>query len=54
MKAGWGGVRFPNGISVSLKDLSFDTDASVGELLDVAEVIEGEDGWDPMSDCWIP
>jgi hypothetical protein len=54
MKTGWSGVRFPNGISVSYKDISFNTDVTVGELLDVAEVIEGDDGWDPNSDCWIP
>lgn len=54
MKCGWSGIRFPNGISLSYKDISFDTEADVGELLDVAEVIEGDDGWDPNSDCWIP
>jgi len=47
-------VRFPNGISVSLSDRTFNTDATVAELLDKAEVIEGGEGWDPMSDCWIP
>lgn len=54
MKAGWSGVRFPNGISLSLAGRTFGTEATVGELLEQAEVIEGGDTWDPMSDCWIP
>jgi len=54
MKEGWPGIRFPNGIALSLKALTFGTEADVAELLDKAEVIEGGEGWDPDSDCWIP
>jgi len=55
MRAGWSGVRFPNGISLSLKGRTFGVDTEVGVMLETsAAVIEGEDGWDPDSDCWIP
>lgn len=54
LKLGWNGVRFPNGISLSLKDRTWNTEAPVDQLLDKAAVIEGADGWDPDSDCWIP
>mmetsp|Transcript_63527 Transcript_63527/g.124738 ORF Transcript_63527/g.124738 Transcript_63527/m.124738 type:complete len:239 (+) Transcript_63527:37-753(+) len=54
LKLGWPGVVFPNGISTSLKDRTWTCDSDVAELLAKAEVIEGGEGWDPMSDCWIP
>ena len=55
LAGGWPAVRFPNGIALSLHDATYDLEVPVGDLLADAEVMEGaSDGWDPMSDCWIP
>ena len=51
VKLGWAGVEFPAGLAIISKLQAYDdTDSALA----TQSTIEGDEGWDPNSDSWIP
>ena len=51
IKYGWPGVTFNSGLAIISKLQAYDDTETA---LATQATIEGEVGWDPLSDSWIP